>query len=308
MKFLFPLLSVLLAAPSALLAAPTSSSPSILLHPRQAPPNTVYTRYPETETASLNLTFFVLPAPRALAQQIAGDKYPLMASFRERLPADVSATIGEDEHPLFVLAYFSAEVHYASAPIVIPALSVVQTYAAFVDCTGDGKTACFRQHAGYFDQLPPAILGNVISSIRLFAGSFDPPHSPYRPIAGTEKYGFNVSDLAVGLLGGGKPYTSSFSFASEGGGLTGEMVQQYLAGPLVRSLDTKCLKSDYFFNETTTPIRNIVGDVDVRSPLLPLKGLAGQKLQLKNVLGLAAAVQRSATTVAVECSTYANGA
>ncbi|CAD6884058.1 unnamed protein product [Tilletia laevis] len=307
---LAPLLVLL--GPLLALAAPSGTAPNLLASTgisskRQAPPNTVYTRFPNSESTSLNLTFFAVPAPLALAKQIAGKEFALLPSFREHLPADVSATIGEGEHPLFVLAYYSTDVHYGTAPFVIDAVSVVQTYAGFVDCTGDGKTACYRQYAGYFDQLFPALAGNALAATRLLAGSFKPPHSPYGPV-GAGRYGINVTDVVGGLFGAGRPYTSSWAFdTSAGAGLTGEVVQEWLQGPLVRSLDQGCTKSIYFFNETT-PVRHIVADINVRSPLLPCKGLAGQQLDLKDVLGFAVPVQRAANIPPVNCTMYANGA
>ncbi|CAD6968701.1 unnamed protein product [Tilletia controversa] len=275
MHFLFSL-AALLVLVHPLLAArtATSSPPSNRIIERQAPPNTIATRFPDAETASLNLTFFVLPAPIAVAKQIAGE---------------------------FAL------LSYAPAPIVIPELSEVQTFAGFVDCTGDGSTACFRQYAGYFDQLVFALLGNVFAATRLFGGTLNPPHSPYKPL-GSGRYGLNVSDAVGGLLGAGRPYISSFTFATSSEGLSGELAQELLDAPLVRSLDNRCFKSIYFFNETTTPIRNIVGDVDVRSPLVPSQGLASQRLATENVQGVTAAVQRKVTTQSVKCSTYAKAA
>ncbi|CAD6884059.1 unnamed protein product [Tilletia controversa] len=251
-----------------------------------------------------NLTFSILPAPLALAKQIAGDDYPLLSSFRDYLPADVSATIGADQHPLFVIGYFSTDIHYATVPFALPTLSSAQSFVGFVDCTGDGKTPCYRQWSGYFDELIPVLAGNVLAGTRLFAGSFDPPHSPYTPI-GSGRYGLNVSDLLVGLVGGGRPFTSSFEFTTSPGGLDGKVAQQLLDGPIVRSYDSRCLKSIFFFNETTTPIRSIVGDIDVRSPLLPSQGLASQQLSVKGALGVAAAVQRALTTQGANCSIYA---
>ncbi|CAD6884248.1 unnamed protein product [Tilletia laevis] len=307
MHFLFSL-AALLVLVHPLLAArtATSSPPSNRIIERQAPPNTIATRFPDAETASLNLTFFVLPAPIAVAKQIAGE-FALLSSFRERLPASVSATPRLGKESILCSSWRTTALSYAPAPIVIPELSEVQTFAGFVDCTGDGSTACFRQYAGYFDQLVFALLGNVFAATRLFGGTLNPPHSPYKPL-GSGRYGLNVSDAVGGLLGAGRPYISSFTFATSSEGLSGELAQELLDAPLVRSLDNRCFKSIYFFNETTTPIRNIVGDVDVRSPLVPSQGLASQRLATENVQGVTAAVQRKVTTQSVKCSTYAKAA
>ncbi|KAE8212302.1 hypothetical protein CF327_g4031 [Tilletia walkeri] len=300
-------LLALLFSPSLLLAAPTTTSRSNFAHRH----NTVHTRFPNSETASLNLTFFILPAPLALAEKVAGkNDYPLLPSFREHLPADVSATIGEGEHPLFVLSYYSTDVHYASVPFTLPELSSAQIFVGFVDCTGDGRTPCYREYAGYFDELIPALAGNVLAATRLYAGSFHPAHSPYGPLGSRSsgRYGLKVSDVVGGLLAGddGRPFTSSFSFASSDGGLNGEVAQDLLDAPIVRSYDKLCLKSTFLFNETSTPIRNIVGDIDVRSPLLPAQVLTDGQLSVKDVLGVTAAVQRALTTQGANCSTYAN--
>ncbi|KAK0529952.1 hypothetical protein OC835_004170 [Tilletia horrida] len=282
-------------------AGPTS----LLLSPRQAPPNTIYKQYPETETASLNFTLFVLPAPRALVQQIAGD-FALLP-FRGKLPRDVEATIGEDEHPLFVMAYYSVDVHYKTGP-PLPQLSSVQTYASFLDCTRDGRTPCLRLYAGYFDELVPALSGNVVQASRLFPGRFEPPHSPYAPLApGTGLYGLNVSDALLSPRH--KPYSSAFtSSEADQESLDGQTVGRLFDAPLVRSYDSRCLKSTYFFNETTAPVRQLVGDVEVRSPLLPKKDASPQRIFAQNVLGIAAAVQRSVNVTAVDCSVYAGDA
>ncbi|KAE8212867.1 hypothetical protein CF326_g9879, partial [Tilletia indica] len=156
---------------------------------------------------------------------------------------------------------------YASVPFTLPELSSAQIFVGFVDCTGDGLTPCYREYAGYFDELIPALAGNVLAATRLYAGSFHPAHSPYAPLGSgsSGRYGLKVSDVVGGLLArDGRPFTSSFSFASSEGGLNGEVAQDLLDAPIVRSYDKLCLKSTFLFNETSTPIRNIVGDLDAQ--------------------------------------------
>ncbi|KAL9940104.1 hypothetical protein V8E36_000809 [Tilletia maclaganii] len=263
---------------------------------RQAPPNTVYQRYPDKETASLNFTFLIVPAPVAIARKIAGE-FPLFGREQWDLPEDVKATIGEDEHPLFAVAYYSRDVHYASAP-AIPELSSAQTYVGFVDCTGDKRTACYRSQKNYFDLLITAVAGTLTAGVRSESGLFDPPHSPFKPL-GSGRYGLNVT---AGL--GCQPWSSTLHFASSGG-LTPDNVDRLLEGPEVLSLNNKCLRGIYLYNETTTPIRNVVSDLELRTPLLPRTGLDPQRLTKKGVLGITGAVQRAFNIQAVDCSTYA---
>lgn len=179
----FFVLLTFLANFSPILALPTttSSTTSSITNPglekRQAP-SQMYIYFPYLQTASLNMTTFILPIPLSKAYSLAS---PYNLLLNHNLPTSV---IPSGYFPLqVVLGYYydiRQKLVLGLLPFQVQQLSMVEVYLPFVDVLGGGK-AFRRSVKTYVDQLIPQLVGGVTQFTNTQLAYFDPAHAVSTP-------------------------------------------------------------------------------------------------------------------------------
>ncbi|CAD6886115.1 unnamed protein product [Tilletia caries] len=162
--------------------------------PRQAP-NTVSSMYPSNQTASYNLTAWLVPITNAQATSMAGGKSLIHPT---GLPGSFSITTGQ--HLMLIVNGYFFDIRQLNL-LTVQELSSIEVYIPWVDGNNDGSTPYLYNYKGYLDQLIPTLVGNLVQSAASVPGIFDPAHAAYKAI-GSSTLSFNVDfGIPGGLLG-----------------------------------------------------------------------------------------------------------
>ncbi|CAD6979644.1 unnamed protein product, partial [Tilletia controversa] len=182
MNFFLPT-ALLLLSLLATSAIPLGSQHNHLVS-RQAP-NTVSYMYPNNQTASYNVTAWLVPITVAQAASMAGGKSLIRPT---GLPGGFSITTGQ--HLMLIVGGYFHDIRQLNL-LTVQELSAIEVYIPWVDGNTDGSTPYLYNYKGYLDQLIPTLVGNLVQSAASLPGLFDPAHAAYKAI-GSSTLSFNV--------------------------------------------------------------------------------------------------------------------
>ncbi|KAE8226268.1 hypothetical protein CF319_g1102 [Tilletia indica] len=262
---------------------------------RQAP-NTVSSMYPNNQTASYNVTAWLVPITLAQAASMAGGKSLIRPT---GLPGSFSITTSQ--HLMLIVGGYFYDIRQLNL-LTVEQLSAIEIYIPWVDGNQDGSTPYLYNYKGYLDQLIPTLVGNLVQSAASVPGIFDPPHAAYKAI-GSSSLSFNVDFGIPNILDGPglttPVFVSTFS-PSTSTALTVPFMQSVMQQPMIRSNDpTTCTQTLYWFNETFANPFKVQGNLQTYS------SLTSSTLSFTNAQGISGSAQWITPTQGYPCSTYA---
>ncbi|CAD6947746.1 unnamed protein product [Tilletia caries] len=244
---------------------------------RQAP-NTVSSMYPSNQTASYNLTAWLVPITNAQATSMAGGKSLIHPT---GLPGSFSITTGQ--HLMLIVNGYFFDIRQLNL-LTVQELSSIEVYIPWVDGNNDGSTP-------------------YLYSAASVPGIFDPAHAAYKAV-GSSTLSFNVDfGIPGGLLGlpglTSPVFISTFS-RSTSTALTVPFMQSVMQQPMVRTNDlSTCTQTLYWFNETFADTFKVQGSLQTFS------SLTSSAMSFSDAQGISGTAEWITPTQGYPCSTYA---
>ncbi|KAE8226280.1 hypothetical protein CF319_g1096 [Tilletia indica] len=230
---------------------------------RQAP-NTIYSDYPLQQTAAINVTAWLVPIAKAQASKLAGGRTLLSP---KGLPAGFS--LKEDQHMMLILAGYYSDVRQLNI-LSIPQLSVLHMYIPWVQAVATSQTPFLYHYQTYFDQIIPALAGNLLQSANAKPAFFDPPHAAYKAIASDLSFNVDVGLLKNTIDGPGltsPAFISTFQ-RSKSAAFSVEFMQSVMQQPFIRTgTKNTCTKQEFRFNETFANTFRVRGNLQTGADL-----------------------------------------
>ncbi|CAO1621719.1 unnamed protein product [Sympodiomycopsis kandeliae] len=251
------------------------ASPFNLLAQRQAP-NPSFYHDPFSQTASYNLTVFVLKIDKGSAQKLARGRKLLPV---QGLPAGY---LGEDEHPII----FLTGLLYDIRQII---LNIKQLFAAnimvpFVDGSEDGETPFVFNSLIVQDQIVPVIAGALQQSINLQVANFHPHDKAWKNLD-NDLYSQNIDQgLDVNLLGIPLPNTPLINAVwkpvdAKDAKVSSQFLKGVIDAPYIHTYSGLCSKTTYDYGQIFAQPFFVEGDIEIFPPGIP------QYKKFRNVAG-----------------------
>ncbi|KAI4270400.1 MAG: hypothetical protein LQ337_006705 [Flavoplaca oasis] len=252
-------------------------------------PNTLAFYNPNDRTTCYNATWFILPVPRASAQDLA--KFPLLnPPFND--PTIFPTGFPPNTHPVVVSTGYQNDIRMGN--LQIEALLSASVYIPYTDYLRDGRTpfqTAVQNYIGgdnedeiraFIESLIPAGVGTIGGS-SIFPASFDPEDNAYAPIASNpNQFTARVQQVIVpNPLSGPevKPEAFDLIFSSTSTPLyTQQTFTRLINQPIILNNLLLCQRNLYYFNESFAEPQLRTGNVTVYAPpagALP-KQLAGR--------------------------------
>ncbi|KAL9938296.1 hypothetical protein V8E36_002919 [Tilletia maclaganii] len=256
--FSWALLLVLFLTTAAAEAKPTR------LDQRQGP-NTVSWEYPNSQTAALNFTTWLLPIPKVEAQKLAGGR-TLLAP--KDLPAGFH--LKKDEHAILIISGMFSDTRQFNL-LSIPELSVLNLYVPWVQAVESSNVPFSYHVVTFFDQITPGLLGNLLQGANAYPAFFDPKHAAYKAIGeGILSFNADVGLLENNLDGPGltsPAFQSTFS-RSKAATLPVKYILKLMKTPIIRSgTKNTCIKQHYLMKDSFANPFRVKGQVNTGSAL-----------------------------------------
>lgn len=233
------------------------------LETRQAP-NQVAINDPTDQTASLNVTMFILPIPLSEASSIASP-YKLLPN--HGLPTSV---IPDGYFPIQVRANYFYDIRQKALgiPLQVPQLTSLALYLPFIDVLGDGKTAFKRSAIQYFDQILPTLVGGLTQFQNGQVAFFDPAHAAYKPSGGNTLSFTAAQGISNPIDGPGivNPIFQAVFQRTSSSPISAAKHRSILAQPLYTTPGTGCNMETILFNYTNANPSFVTGDVQTFTP------------------------------------------
>lgn len=237
------------------------------LEARQAP-NQVAINDPTDQTASFNLTAFVLPIPLKEAYSLASP-YDLILD--HGLPTSV---VPEGQFPLLIVGGYFFDIRQrllaGLVPLQVPQLSSMLVYLPFVDVLGGGQRAFKANARTYFDQLLPTLVGDVTQFVKGEVAIFDPTHAAYKE-SGAGTLSFAVSQgISNPIDGPGvvNPIFQAIFSRTSSSPLSEDQFHSMLNQPFYTTAGLGCNTETLYFNYTDANPSFVSGDVQTFTPLV----------------------------------------
>lgn len=228
--------------------------------------NEVYQGNEAEMTAAFNVTYWIVPVPKAQAAKMAGA--PLLT------PTGFGDYLSADEHPIIVSDGYQTDIRMLD--LRVDALRATSVNVPFVDTLGDGKTAFRKGTINYQDQLIPALVGTVAgNNPAILPAAFEPPHKPYRAAGGgvfTDRVSVGVDNKlpVVGGPGMLHPVFQTTFGRNDRPQLPESVYKALLRQPQQKAVGKLCAQeTDYFNSSQAMPFFVKANDLQTYPPTTP---------------------------------------
>ncbi|CAD6924314.1 unnamed protein product [Tilletia controversa] len=249
-------------------------------------PNTISSVYPNDQTASMNLTAWLVPVTKTEASKLAGGRTLLRPS---GLPSGYS--LGEDQHPVLFLTGLYTDISTYNFT-AIKQLTELHLYVPWVQGVASSQKPFSYHYRSFSNSFFASLLGNLFQNANVRTASFDPPHAAYKAVGSSN---FSLS-ADVGLFKSTPLFISTFQRASSPV-MTVDFVSSILQQPVIRSgSKDSCHKVSYQFNETFANPFAVHGNLQTGSDYTI------EPMKFDNAQGLTATAQWRLSPSAFPCA------
>lgn len=238
-----------------LLANAASAMPA-----RRQAPNPSYPSDPLSQTASYNLTAFLLPIQKSVAEDLSRGRRLLEP---QGLP---DGFLQPDEHPLVYVTGLLGDIR--QGPLHIEEILSANAYLPFVDALEDGQTPYTFDVVNLQNKLIPVLAGSLQQSINLQKANFNPDDRAWRDLDG----GLFSQDVDQGIpkegnIGGlpvlNKPtVTAVWHPVDKGVAVVADaFFKGVLSAPYIHTYSGRCSKTTFDYGQAFAQPFYVKGDV-----------------------------------------------
>ncbi|KAE8270631.1 hypothetical protein A4X09_0g1722 [Tilletia walkeri] len=259
-------------------------------------PNTIYSDYPNQQTAAVNVTSWLVPITKAQASKLAGGRTLLRP---KGLPDGFS--LEKDQHLMLILAGYYSDVRQLNV-LSIPQMSFLHLYVPWVQAVATSKTPFTYHSKSYFDQIVPSLVGNLLQSSNSKPAFFDPAHAAYKSIASDLSFNIDVGLLDNVIDGPGltSPAFISTFRPSKSAVFSVKFMQSVMEQPSIRTGTKKtCTEQRFRFNET------FANTFRVRGSLQTGADLTRSHLPFPNAQGISGTAEWNTPSDGSPCTDFA---